>query len=244
MPNFQVRDTTPELMDIEIVDFDTLQKCLVELAQANRLSLAYRPTLRFFDRLLKEQLIAPSRPALVLDAASGFGDMSRKIDRWAARRNIPLEFVGVDMNPWSARAAATATETGRPIRWVTADLFDYRPEGGIDIVMSSLFTHHLPDAMLVTFLKWMDATARIGWFINDLERHPLPYYALKIGFRLLRRHRFMQHDGPVSVASAFKRRDWIRYLGEAGIPLDEVRIEKWAPFRLCVSRLKPLSHAP
>ncbi len=145
---------------------------------------------------------------------------------------------GVDMNPWAARSAAEATTPGRPLRWVTADLFDFRPEGGADIIMSSLFTHHLPDPMLVRFIRWMEANARIGWFINDIERHPLPYYFLKMAFWATRRHRFMRHDGPVSIASAFKKEDWVRLLKEAGLREDAAKIESWTPFRLCVSRIK------
>ena len=40
----------------------------------------------------------------------------------------------------------------------------------IDFVVSSLFTHHLSDAMIVRFLRWMEATARRGWLIYDLQR--------------------------------------------------------------------------
>src|SRR5262249_51949441 len=126
----------------------------------------------------------------------------------------------------------------RPLRFVTANLFDYKAEGGADIVMSSLFTHHLSDSALVQFIKWMEANARIGWFINDLERHPLPYHFLKFAFLATRRHRFMRHDGPVSVASAFRKRDWARYLAEASLAEGSARIEPWMPFRLCVSRIK------
>jgi hypothetical protein len=164
--------------------------------------------------------------------------MSRKVDAWAARNGINLEIIGVDMNPWAARAAAEATAPGRPPRWVTANLFDFQIEGGTDIIMSSLFAHHLPDPQLVRFLRWMEENARIGWFINDLERHPLPYYFLKFAFWATRRHRFMRHDGPVSIARAFKRQDWVRLLHEAGLREGAARIESWMPFRLCISRVK------
>src|SRR5215469_11076429 len=238
MPDFSKRDTTPELMDTEAVDYESFRACLVQLTQANQLSFAYRPTLAFFRRLLREGRFPNDRPLIVIDAGSGFGDLGRRADRWAAQRGLSIEITGVDMNPWAARAAAEASGPARPLRWVTANLFDYRSEASADIVMSSLFTHHLPDPALVRFIKWMEETARIGWFINDLERHPLPYHFLKFAFRATRRHRFMRHDGPVSVASAFKRRDWVGYLAEARLSEGEARIEPWMPFRLCVSRTK------
>ena len=238
MPDFSKRDTTPELMDTEVVSYEELRGVLRQLTQANKLSLAYRPTLSFFKRLAREGRLAEDRPIIVIDAASGYGDMSRKVDAWAAGNGVNLEFVGVDMNPWAARAAAEATAPGRPLRWVTANLFDFRIDGGADIIMSSLFTHHLPKPQLVRFLRWMEENARIGWFINDLERHPLPYYFLKFAFWATRRHRFMRHDGPVSIASAFKRQDWVRLLHKGGLREGAARIESWMPFRLCISRVK------
>jgi hypothetical protein len=238
VPDFSRRDATPELMDTEAVDYATYRDCLVQLTQANQLSLAYRPTLAFFRRLHREGRFPKNRPLSVIDAGSGYGDMGRKLDQWAKQRGLAIEITGVDMNPWAARAAAEAAGPARPLRFVTANLFDYQAKGGADIVMSSLFTHHLPGAALVRFIKWMEETARTGWFINDLERHPLPYHFLRFAFWATRRHRFMRHDGPVSVASAFKRRDWVRYLAEAGLPEEAARIEPWMPFRLCVSRIK------
>jgi SAM-dependent methyltransferase len=238
MPDFSKRDTTPELMDTETVDFETFRACLEELAQANVLSLAYRPTIAFFKKLAKEGRLPQGRPLTVLDAGSGYGDTLRKLDRWASARGIEAEFIGIDMNPWSARAAQEATAPGRPIRWVTENIFDYKADAGADVVISSLFTHHLPGSTLTRFLQWMEANTRIGWFINDLERHPLPYHAIKLAFKLTRRHRFMQHDGPVSIASAFKRDDWAHCLDEAGLPADAALIRKRFPFRLCVSRIK------
>jgi hypothetical protein len=238
MPDFSKRDTTPELMDTEIVSYEELRGVLRELTKANELSLAYRPTLSFFKRLAREGRLAEDRRIVVIDAASGYGDMSRKVDAWASKNGVNLEITGVDMNPWAARAASEATAPGRPLRWVTGNLFDFRPEGGADIIMSSLFTHHLPEPQLVRFIRWMEENARIGWFINDLERHPLPYYFLKFAFWATRRHRFMRHDGPVSIASAFKKEDWVRLLKEAGLRESAARLETWTPFRLCISRIK------
>ena len=238
MPDFSKRDTTPELMDAEVVSYEELRGALRQLTQANELSFAYRPTLSFFKRLAREDRLAQDRPIIVIDAASGYGDMARKVDAWAAKNGVNLEIIGVDINPWAARAASEATAPGRPLRWVRDNLFDFRPEGGADIIMSSLFTHHLPDPQLVRFIRRMEENARIGWFINDIERHPVPYYFLKFAFWATRRHRFIRHDGPVSIASAFKKEDWPRLLKEAGLREGAARVESWTPFRLCVSRVK------
>lgn len=237
MPDFSRRASTPELMDTEECGFETFRGCLVDLATVNRLSLAYRPTLSFLEGLRRSARLPRARPLAILDVGSGYGDMLRKIDRWAERRDVAVDLTGVDLNPWSARAAREATPAGRPIRWVTADLFDHR-QPDVDVVVSSLFAHHLDDGVLTRFLAHMEATARLGWFVNDLHRHPLPYYFFRGFSRLMRWHRFVQHDGPVSISRGFVADDWRRLLTEASIPPAAAEIAWLFPFRLCVSRVR------
>jgi len=147
-----------------------------------------------------------------------------------------MDLSGVDLNPWSTAAAQAATPAAMGIRYVTSDLFDL-PPGKTDVVISSLFTHHLTDDQVVDFLTWMEARSRRGWFVNDLHRHPVAFH----GFRLLSAaagwHRFVQHDGPISVARSFRRRDWDALLRRAGL-LGKAAVRWHTPFRLCVSRIR------
>jgi hypothetical protein len=105
------------------------------------------------------------------------------------------------------------------------------------VVVSSLFTHHLADGDIVRFLTWMEAHARVAWFVNDLYRHPFPYHGFGLLARIMRWHPFVRHDGPVSIARAFSPADWLTLLRKSG--LDGVaRLERRFPFRLCVSRVR------
>ena len=122
MPDFSKRDTTPELMDAEVVRYEELRGALRQLTQANELSFAYRPTLSFFKRLAREGRLAQDRPIIVIDAASGYGDMSRKVDAWAARNGINLEIVGIDMK---SVGGARCGGSDRP--WPTPAMGDRRP---------------------------------------------------------------------------------------------------------------------
>jgi hypothetical protein len=106
------------------------------------------------------------------------------------------------------------------------------------LVTSSLFTHHLEDADVVRFLRWMEANAEMGWMINDLSRAPIPYHLFGLFARVMGLHPFVQHDGPVSFTRAFVPEDWRRLCSEAGLNLDDVSIRGFTPGRLCVSRRK------
>src|SRR3546814_10084158 len=77
----------------------------------------------------------------------------------------------------------------------------------------------------------MEATARIGWFVNDLHRHPVPYYAFSALARAARWHKFVRHDGPVSIGRAFVAADWRRLLATAGIEDGAAKIAWRMPFR-------------
>lgn len=233
------RSTEPELMDGPGVDYETFQGCLRDLARVNVLSGGYRPTLAFLDGLRQRGRLDLGRPVEVLDVGSGFGDLLRVVARWAARRGVPVRVTGLDLNPWSARAAAEATPEGLGVRWLTGDVFAH--EGGADVIVSSLFAHHLDDAGVVRFLCWMEERARLGWFVNDLHRHPVPLAAFGPLVTAMQLHPFVRHDGPVSFARAFVPEDWRRLLGAAGIegPVGEVEVRRAFPFRLCVGRAKP-----
>lgn len=210
-------------MDGAGLSFKEFQACLRQLEWLNRLSLGYRPTLRWLSR------IAAGRSSLsVLDVGSGHGDALRRIAAWARRAGIAVELTGLDLNPWSARAAALATPPGMQINWETGDIFALDPSRRFDVVVSALFTHHLDDDGLVRFLRWMQGTARLGWFVNDLHRHAVPFWFLRAVFAAPGVNRLVRHDGPVSVRRAMTRAEWQAALDAARV---QANIAWHAPFR-------------
>jgi SAM-dependent methyltransferase len=233
MPDFAARSTAPELMDADGIAYEDFRACLRDLAVVNTVTLARPPTLAWLKRATRGM----TRFTL-LDVGYGQGDMLRTILAWSRRQGIEADLIGVDLNPWSEAAAREATPEADGIAYHTADVFAFEPERPIDFVVSSIFTHHLPDDALVRFVAWMEARARRGWFVNDLHRLAFPYYGFALLARLARWHRFVQHDGPVSIARSFRPEDWERAVAGAGLPPDAVEIRRVFPFRLCVGRLK------
>ena len=219
----------PELMDGDC-SYEDFRNCLRSLEKVNRWLLGYRPTLAW----LKGLPHGLNHPIHIVDVGSGGGDMLRQIARWARRRNIAVRLTGIDLNPYAARAAAEFTPKELGITWVTGDALAHRPEKPMDIVVSSLMAHHLENDEIVALLKWLEATARAGWFINDLERSQ---WSSRM-FGWIRWHRLVRHDGPVSFRRAFRREDWVQLLAAAEIPYEAVTVEQWRPGRLCVGRWK------
>lgn len=172
----------------------------------------------------------------IVDVGSGGGDMLRCVERWAARRKIAVRLVGIDLNPYAERVARERTPAGSAIEWRTGDAMSYA--GPVDVVLSSLLTHHLATDEVVRFLGWMDGTARRGWFVNDLCREAVPYRLFGVLAKAMRWHRFVQHDGPVSFRRSFREGDWVRMLASAGVDAGSVRLERWTPARLCVGRVR------
>jgi SAM-dependent methyltransferase len=230
------RSTAPELMDGEPVDLAALEACLRDLERINRWTRSYALTLRWLDRVVAKH--GPQR-LLLVDVGSGYGDMLRRIAAWAQRGGVGLDLVGIDRNPQAAIAAARATPSGHPIRYLAADVFELPDELRPDLVISSLFAHHLDDAKLVRFLCWMESRARLGWLINDLHRHFLPYWIARWTPSYLRMSPLVRHDASISVARAFEKRDWQRLFQKAALGEPPPTVTWHFPFRYAVSRIKP-----
>jgi SAM-dependent methyltransferase len=218
-----------EQMDDPALAPATYDKVLKDLARVNAVTLAARPTLAFLARGVK------AMPAFrLMDVGFGHGDMLRRIARWARKRDIAVDLIGVDLNPRSAVAARAATDINWPIEFRTGNYADVA--GPIDFIVSSLVAHHMSDEELDAFLRFMERRADVGWMINDLHRMALPYYGYPLLARLLGVHRIVREDGKVSIGRAFRPAEWEAILAKAGIT--GARVVRRFPFRLCVERLR------
>ena len=96
MTSLAVRAIAEELMDADDLDSTTYTEVVGDLATVNVVTMAARPTLDFLARGT-----AGVKRFKLLDVGYGDGDMLRRIARWAARRGMEAELVGVDLNPRS-----------------------------------------------------------------------------------------------------------------------------------------------
>jgi 2-polyprenyl-3-methyl-5-hydroxy-6-metoxy-1,4-benzoquinol methylase len=224
------RAIAEELMDADDLNAATYSAVLGDLAKVNVVTMARRPTLSFVRRALGSR-----KSFKLLDVGFGDGDMLRTIARWAAKRGVEAELVGVDLNPRSEMAAKEHTAPGMPIRWITGDYADLAGQGW-DMVVSSLVAHHMTHDQLVAFLRFMDRESSMGWLVNDLHRHGFAHWGFPVLARVFGWHRIVRLDGTLSIARSYRPAEWPPILAEAGVP--DARVYRAFPFRLCVERLR------
>ena len=98
-----------------------------------------------------------------------------------------------------------------------------------DVVMASLFFHHLSDDACVKVIEQMWRMAKRRVLVNDLHRHPAAYFSIRALARVFSRSPMFQHDGPLSVLRAFRPRELLQVAARAGVP---ARVYRSFPFRL------------
>jgi SAM-dependent methyltransferase len=234
-----VFDSTRRSAQSEILDGGVesgeLAKILADLARFNGVMLGHWPVLQWLDRAGRDT--PPNRPLTLLDIGCGYGDLLRAVRRWANKRGRPMKLIGVDLNPQVVEVARNATNPADDINYLAVDIFHFEPSYPIDIVTTSLVTHHLSNDMIVRFLRWMEAHARRGWVIYDLQRSRVPFYFIALAGVLLRLHPVVTYDGRISVARSLTRTEWEKAIAQAGIPSHAAAL-RWFMFRFIIGRLK------
>ena len=231
MVDFSKRSSLKELLDRDDIPFADIEKNMQELDVINTWLGGHAIS----QKGLK-QLIGARKRVRICEIGCGGGDNLRALNQWCGRHGITAAVIGIDNN---AHCVAVARQhwTGDHAEWVCADYRELSfADGRPDIVFSSLFCHHFTDAELTHQLRWMDKNAEMGWFINDLQRHPLAYYAIRLLTAAFSGSYLVRNDAPLSVLRGFSRTEWRRLLAAAKI--DDSRVSwEWA-FRWLITRRK------
>ncbi len=223
------RQRLPELMDQPGLDPAEHQRALAGLRRINAIS---RCSASLFAPIRELAAARPGQLLRVLDLACGGGDTAIDLALMARRRGIALVVEGCDLNAEAVRiAAANAARRGAAVRFFQADaLADPWPEGpeasspeGYDVVLCSLFLHHLDDHDAERLLALMARRARRLVLVNDLIRSPLGYALAWAGTRLLSRSPVVHIDGPLSVRGAFRLAEVAAMAERAGLAGAELR---------------------
>ena len=225
MNSFKNRSYKKELLDRDDIPFADIKRNMEELDLINRRLGGHEITLDGIVDLIQRRPFFNSTLA-VLEIGCGGGDNLRAIKEWASHIRLPVGLYGIDINP-ECIAYANGQARNSGIHFLCSDYrlaqLPVRPA----IVFSSLFCHHFTDEELVAQLKWMQQNSTLGFFVNDLHRHPLAYYAIKILTALFSKSYLVKNDAPLSVRRGFIKNDWQQLFAAAQITNFQCRW-RWA----------------
>lgn len=191
----------PEMMDDPALDARRHIQALRGLERINRLSFSARilwPAIRSLA-----QAVHP-RPLRVLDIATGAGDLPVCLWWRASRDGLCLQVAGCDCSPravgYAQRRAEQANAEVRFFEWNV--IAQPMPEG-YDVIMSSLFLHHINNEQAVDLLRRMAFAAGSLVLVSDLVRSLSGLALAYAGTRLLSASAVVHDDGPKSVRAAY-----------------------------------------
>jgi SAM-dependent methyltransferase len=210
------RERLPELMDQPGLDEQVHRHALRGLGRTNSLSGVGGA---LWQGLIDLDVPSGPEPVRVLDLAAGGGDNVRRLAQLARRRGAPIEVHGCDINPTAvAYAQSAADEAGLTgVRFFCLDAVHDPLPAGYDVVMCTLFLHHLVEADAVGLLRAMAAAAGKGVMVDDLVRTRWGYVLAWAGGRLFTRSPIIHTDGPLSVRAAFSLDEARELVSRAGL---------------------------
>ena len=229
------RSAGPEFLDDAKLSHDELTAILRDLARFNGAMFGHWPALSWLKRAMRD--VPSGHVITLLDVGCGYGDMLRAVRRFAVRRGVSIRLVGIDLSPDVIAVARQATPDEDDIEYRVGDVFALKLPEPADFIISSLVTHHMTDAEIERFLRWMEVAARRGWFIYDLQRSRVPYHFIPLSGWLMRVHPVVVNDGRISVARSLTREEWEQRIAAAGIPRNAVDL-RWFMFRFGIGRVK------
>lgn len=167
-------------------------------------------------------------PVTIADLGCGGGDMLRIVNSWAVRNGIRVNLVGIDANPNIVEYARKNLSDLPNVTFLHADVFSAEfAQMRFDVVIGTLFFHHFTQQQLIQFFAQVRKQVRVALIINDIHRHFLAYYSIKILTKLFSKSPMVVHDAPLSVERAFSREELRSALVKSGFE-EFVIAWKWA----------------
>jgi 2-polyprenyl-3-methyl-5-hydroxy-6-metoxy-1,4-benzoquinol methylase len=222
------RRRRPEIMDQPNLGPKRHGEALRGLERINRWSgsarLLWRPILRHAGK-------SPTTILRLLDVATGGGDVPIRLWHKARQTGLRLEIAGCDRSSYAVDfARQRAWMCQADVRFFEWDVLQSGLPDDYDIVVSSLFLHHLEEDQAVALLQTMARASQRLLLINDLVRSRVGYLLAYVGTRVLSASDVVHNDGPLSVEGAFTV-DEVRALARrAG--LEGARLTKRWPCRM------------
>jgi len=225
MPAFKYRSNDPEIMDDLKCSGEVVNQTLREIDYINKTLGGNALTLQGINKLIPKS--GNSNTLELADIGCGSGAMLLLIKRWADKNKLNLKLTGIDANPHIITYAKNFVN-GDQIQLEAMDILSSAfQRQKYDIITATLFLHHFGTDQLAHIFSTLQSMARLGIVVNDLHRHPIAYYAIRLLTVLLSRSAMVRYDAPLSVLRGFRRKELTSILQKAGIKNYELQW-KWA----------------
>jgi 2-polyprenyl-3-methyl-5-hydroxy-6-metoxy-1,4-benzoquinol methylase len=225
------RQLEPEEMDDPAIATERLHGALTGLTRINFVSDSARIVWSPIARLARTLNVDRLR---VLDIATGAGDVPRALWRKARRAGLNLEIRGIDFSPRSIEfAEQRAVQTKTPVAFECRNALTDDLSTDYDVVMCSLFLHHLSNDDANKLLGRMAAAARRLVLISDLRRCRLGWGLAYIVSRVITRCDVVHIDAVRSVRAAFTMAELQQMAAHAG--LADATIARCWPARMLLT---------
>ena len=206
----------PEIMDQPDLEEQRHRQALLGLERINRWTGSAR---LLWPAIRQAALESAPVPLRVLDIATGAADAPVRLWHRAKRAGIPLEISACDRSLTALKHGQRGAEQhGVPIHFFPWDILSGPLPESYDVVMCSLFLHHLAEEEVVQVLRTMAQAARRLVLVQDLRRCAMGWWLAYLGTRLLSSSPIVHFDGPVSVEGAFTDLEIARLAQRAGLP--------------------------
>ncbi|MBK7883108.1 MAG: methyltransferase domain-containing protein [Chitinophagaceae bacterium] len=209
--NLSKRSYKKELLDADDIPFEAIRQNMNELNTINSWLGGHAITINAVKKF-----IPAGKTISICEIGCGGGDNLYAVEKWCKKNNITASFTGIDIKQ-SCIDFAKNKYAAMNANWITSDYEKVNFETKPDIIFSSLFCHHFLETELVNMAQWMKKNCCKGFFINDLERNIIAYYAIKFLTRLFSKSYLVKHDAPLSVARGFKKKEWHIILSQANV---------------------------
>lgn len=220
-PNFTKRSNETELIDGSAYGADELVESLKDLRRVNRWLGGKRALAKHLFPMIKA---LDGKRIRLLDVGTGSADIPEMIVDWARARGLRVEFVVLDLNEIAAREARQQTAGYPEIEVVRGDALNLPfADGSFDFVLASMFLHHFESPAAAQLLSSFARVSRVAFIINDLRRHPLAYYAIKVLSHIFTGNRLVRNDSAVSVLRGFADADLAEIAHAADLRLNIFR---------------------
>ena len=212
-------------MDDLEAEGEVLVQTLKELKTINKLLGGNKVTTSALKKIVSNH---PKKNYIIADIGCGGGDMIRIMANWAKKEGIHCQFLGVDANPNIIQTAKENLKDLHNVVFVCQNVFDEAfLKDKVDIITCTLFTHHFTDRELVSLFQNFMLKSSLGMVINDLHRHPLAYYSIRLLTQLFSKSPMVKNDGPLSVLRSFQRKELSYLIKTTGFHSFEIEW-KWA----------------